>query len=72
MDKATRAMLAEYMRGYAGLAGLAGLEHSSARLQELEPEVATLFEDMAKLWTIPLDDSEMAVSFAIEKVDGNV
>jgi hypothetical protein len=69
MDKATRAMLAEYMRGYAGLAGL---EHSSARLQELEPEVATLFEDMAKLWTIPLDDSEMAVSFAIEKVDGNV
>ena len=66
MDQPTRAMLAEFMRGYSGLAGLT---HSPDRLLELEPEIATLFEDMAMLWTIPLDGAEMAISFAIEKVD---
>jgi hypothetical protein len=66
MDQPIRAMLAEFMRGYAALAGL---QHSPDRLLELEPEVATLFEDIAKLWTIPLDGAEMAISFAIEKVD---
>ena len=66
MDQKATKSLAEYVRGYAGLAGLA---HSPERLKELEPEVATLFEDMAKLWTIPLDGAEMAVSFAVERLD---
>jgi hypothetical protein len=59
-------MLGEFMRGYSALAGL---NHSPDRLLELEPEIATLFADMAKLWTIPLDGAEMAISLAIEKVD---
>jgi hypothetical protein len=66
VDKPNRASLAEYMRGYAGLAGLG---HSPERLRELEPEIATLFGDMAKLWAIPLDGAEMAVSFAVDELD---
>ena len=68
MDQKTTAMLENYMRGYAGLTGL---PHSPERLKELEPEVATLFEDMAKLWAIPLGDAEMAVDFAVERLDGH-
>lgn len=68
MDAQKRSALAEYMRGYSAVAGLA---HSSERLEELEPEVATLFDDMATLWTIPLEGTEMAVSFAVEKLADN-
>jgi hypothetical protein len=66
VDDSNRTALAEYMRGYARLAGL---PHSKERLKELEPEIASLFDDMAKLWAIPVEDDEMAISFAVEKVD---
>jgi hypothetical protein len=65
LDNPDKTTLAEYLRGYAGLARL---PHSPERLKELEPEIATLFEDMAKLWAIPLDGAEMAVSFAVEQL----
>ena len=65
MVESRRALLGEYIRTYARLAGLS---HTPERLHELEPEVATLFDDMAKLWTMPLEGAEMAVSFAVEKV----
>jgi hypothetical protein len=63
LDNPDTSTLAEYLRGYAGLARL---PHSPQRLKELEPEIATLFADMAKLWSIPLDGAEMAISFAVE------
>jgi hypothetical protein len=65
LDKPDKTALAEYVRGYARLAGL---PHSQERLKELEPEIATLFEDMAKLWAIELDGAEMAVGFVVERL----
>lgn len=65
MDNSDTTALSEYLRGYAGLARL---PHSPERLKELEPEIAALFEDMAKLWTIPVEGVEMAVSFAVEQL----
>jgi hypothetical protein len=65
MDETTRTPVAEFMRGYARLAGL---EYSSERLMELEPEIATLYEDMAKMWMTSIGDAEPAVSFAVEKI----
>ena len=52
MEHPDTTALAEYVRGYARLARL---PHSPERLKELEPEIGALFEDMAKLWAIPLD-----------------
>jgi hypothetical protein len=65
MDERTETPVSEFMRGYARLAGL---EYSSERLAELEPEIAALFEDMAKSWASPVGDAEPAISFAVEKI----
>jgi len=65
MDETTRTPVAEFMHGYVRLAGL---EYSSERLKELEPEIATLYEDMAKMWTTSVGDAEPAVGFAVEKI----
>jgi hypothetical protein len=61
MDERTETPVLEFMRGYARLAGL-------ERLAELEPEIASLFEDMAKSWASPVGDAEPAISFAVEKI----
>jgi hypothetical protein len=65
MDETTKTPVAEFMRGYVRLAGL---DYSPERLAELEPEIASLFEDMAKSWASPIGDAEPAISFAVEKI----
>lgn len=65
MDETIRTPVAEFMRGYVRLARL---DYSPERLAELEPEIATLFEDMEKMWRTPVGDAEPAISFAVEKI----
>jgi hypothetical protein len=65
MDEPKQTPVAEFMRGYVRLARL---DYSPERLAELEPEIATLFEDMEKMWATPVGDAEPAISFAVEKI----
>jgi hypothetical protein len=65
MDEPITTPVAEFMRGYVRLAGL---DYTSERLTELEPEITALFEDMAKMWATPIGDAEPAISFAVEKM----
>ncbi len=65
MDETAATPVSEFMRGYVRLAGL---DYSTERLRELEPEITALYEDMAKMWTTPIGDAEPALSFAVEKI----